>query len=124
MERWLWLFAAGGCGSLARYGLGGLVQRHVSTEFPMGTLIVNLIGCLIFGFVWSLADERLVISGETRILILTGFVGAFTTFSTFAFETSQMLRASAWWFAAMNVGVHQIVGVLAVVAGIKLGQLI
>lgn len=75
MTKLMWLFAAGGLGALARYGLGGLVQWWSGSELPVGTIVVNLVGCLAFGFVWTLADERLIISGETRFIILTGFMG-------------------------------------------------
>lgn len=120
----MWLFAAGGLGALARYGLGGLVQRWYGSEWPVGTFVVNLVGCLAFGFVWTLADERLIISGETRFIILTGFMGAFTTFSTFAFETSGLLRDAQWWSAAGNVLGHNVLGVAAVIAGMALSKLL
>ena len=124
MTKLMWLFAAGGLGALARYGLGGLVQRLCGSEFPFGTIVVNLVGCLAFGFVWSLADERLLISGETRFIILTGFMGAFTTFSTFAFETSGLLRDAEWWYAAGNVLGHNVLGVVSVIGGMALGKLL
>ena len=120
----MWLFAAGGLGALARYGLGGFVQRWYGSEWPVGTFVVNLLGCLAFGFVWTLADERLIISGETRFIILTGFMGAFTTFSTFAFETSGLLRDAQWWSAAGNVLGHNVLGVAAVIAGMALSKLL
>ena len=120
----LWLFAAGGLGTLARFGLGGFVQRLCGSEFPFGTIVVNLVGCLLFGFVWTLADERLLISGETRFIILTGFMGAFTTFSTFAFETSGLLRDAEWWSAAGNVLGHNVLGVAGVILGMALGKLL
>lgn len=124
MHKLLLLFVAGGCGTLSRYWLGGWVQRASAGEFPYGTLVVNLLGCLLFGFVWSLADERLIVSGETRFLILTGFMGAFTTFSTFAFETGDLLQDSQWWSAAGNVFVHNICGIAGVSLGIITGKLL
>lgn len=117
-----WLFLAGGIGALARYSLAGIAQRVYGGELPVGTLVVNLLGCLLFGFVWSLAEERLVISGEARFLILTGFMGAFTTFSTFAFESSALLRDSQWFLATGNILLHNVVGILAVLAGMAVGR--
>ncbi len=124
MTKLMWLFAAGGLGALARYALGGFVQRWSGSELPFGTIVVNLVGCLLFGFVWTLADERLLISGETRFIILTGFMGAFTTFSTFAFETSGLLRDAEWWSAAGNVLGHNVLGVAGVILGMALGKLL
>ena len=78
----LWIALAGALGTLARYGLGGAVQTVLGQNFPWGTLVVNAIGCLLFGLVWTLAEERLLISGHLRFIVLVGFMGAFTTFST------------------------------------------
>jgi CrcB protein len=119
-----WLALAGAMGTLARYGLGGLVQRVCGESFPWGTLAVNALGCFLFGFVWSLAEERLVISGETRFIFLTGFVGAFTTFSTFAFETSEQLRGAEWLFACGNVTGQTVLGLVLVFVGIAIGRLL
>jgi CrcB protein len=108
---------AGAAGTLCRYGLAGIVQSMSGTRFPWGTLAVNLLGCFLFALVWGLAEERLVISGRTRIVLLTGFMGAFTTFSTFAFETGELLRDSQWALAACNVAVSNVLGL----AGMFLG---
>jgi CrcB protein len=114
----LWLLAlAGAGGTLCRYGLSGIVQAWAGARFPWGTLVVNLLGCFLFALVWGLAEERLVISGQTRFILLTGFMGAFTTFSTFAFETGEFLRDSQWVLAACNVAASNVLGV----AGIFLG---
>ncbi len=110
-------------GNLARYGVSGLVQRLSESELPYGTFSVNALGCLLFGLVWGLADERLIISGETRFIMLTGFMGAFTTFSTFAFETGGMLRDSEWWYAAGNVLAHNGIGIAAALLGMAVAKL-
>lgn len=122
LHKLTWLFVTGGLGTLARYGLSGLVQRLSATGLPFGTFGVNAVGCLLFGVIWALAEERLLISGETRFLALTGFLGAFTTFSTFAFETGSLLRDSQWWYAAGNIAAHNGVGVAAVLFGIALAR--
>lgn len=116
------LALAGAAGTLARYGLGGLVQRAWDGGYPWGTLAVNALGCLAFGFVWALAEERLVISGETRLVVLVGFLGAFTTFSTYAYESSALLRDAEWAMAAGNVLAHNVVGLVCVFLGIALGR--
>ena len=124
MIKFGWLLLAGGCGTLARYTIAGIAQRVYGGELPVGTFVVNALGCLLFGVVWTLADERLIISGESRFLILTGFMGAFTTFSTFAFESSALLRDSEWLLAAGNILGHNLIGIFAVLCGMVLGRLI
>ncbi len=121
-QRLLLLAAAGAAGTLARFALSGAVQRWQPTTFPWGTLAVNGLGCLLFGLVWSLADERLIISGATRAVALVGFMGAFTTFSTFAFETGQMLDDGQWLLAAGNLLLQNVSGVALVLVGIALGR--
>jgi CrcB protein len=122
MTKLVSLAAAGALGTLARYGLAGLVQRLHDSGFPWGTLAVNVLGCLFFGVVWSLAEERLVISGETRLVVLIGFMGAFTTFSTYAFETGAMLRDAEWLLAAVNVASQNLLGVAGFFLGIAIGR--
>jgi len=117
------LAVAGTLGTLARYGLSGLVQRLHESAFPWGTLVVNALGCFLFGVVWALAEERLVISGETRLVLLVGFMGAFTTFSTYAFETSAMLRDAEWLLAAGNLLAHNVLGIACFFVGVALGRL-
>ena len=122
-QRLALLSVAGAVGTLARYGLSNLVQRFSPSEFPWGTLAVNAPGCLAFGVVWSLAEERMLISGATRIVLLVGFMGAFTTFSTFAFETGQMLDDSQWFTAAANLLAQNVLGVVLVLVGMAVGRL-
>jgi len=118
-----WLAVAGACGAVARYALAGIAQRAAQADFPLGTLAVNVLGCFLFGVVWTFGD-RLLISGETRFLILTGFMGAFTTFSTFAFETAGMLGDSQWWPAVGNLAAHNGLGVVSIFLGMATGRLL
>jgi fluoride exporter len=117
-----WLAGTGALGALARYGLSGFIQRLHQSEFPWGTMVVNTLGCLVFGIVWTLAEERLVIGGETRAIILIGFIGSFTTFSTYAYETSAMLRDAEWMLAATNALAQNALGVVAFFLGVALGR--
>jgi fluoride exporter len=119
-----WLAGAGAVGTLARYWLSGFVQQLHESGLPFGTLAVNLLGCLLFGLVWTLAEDRLLVSGETRIVALVGFMGAFTTFSTYAFETTAMLRDAEWGVAAANVLAQNVLGVGAILVGNALGRLV
>ena len=113
---------AGSLGTLARYGLGGLVHRLVPWPFPWGTIAVNILGSFLFGLVWALAQERSMISAEARIIVLAGFMGAFTTFSTFMFETGELLRNSQWALAAGNLLLQNLLGLVAVFAGWALAR--
>ncbi len=98
------LCVAGACGTLARYGLASLLQRGRHAGFPWGTLAVNVLGCFLFGLIWTSTQQRFVINSDTRTIILVGFLGAFTTFSSFQFETAQMLEHAEWLMAGLNLG--------------------
>ena len=118
----LLLGLAGAAGTLARYGLTGLVQRLVRNEFPWGTMAVNLIGCTLAGLVWAAAESRVHISSQTRTLILVGFMGAFTTFSSLMLETGALLRDSQWAWALGNVALNNVLGIGALLAGLAVGR--
>ncbi|NUQ63869.1 MAG: fluoride efflux transporter CrcB [Pirellulales bacterium] len=120
----IWMALAGALGTLLRYWLAGVVQNAVGTLFPWGTAVVNLTGCLLFGLLVAVLEGRFAFSGETRIVLLTGFMGAFTTFSTFAFETEQLLESSEWALAAGNLTLQNLVGLVALFLGLTLGRLI
>ncbi len=113
---------AGAFGALARYSLGGLVQRLTGATFPWGTFVVNVIGAFLFGFIWSLVEQRLVVSVETRVIILSGFLGAFTTFSSFMFETSSLIGEAQWGLAMLNVGGQIVLGLTAMFLGLAAGR--
>ena len=116
------LAGAGAAGTLARYGLAGLVQRHAGAAFPWGTLAVNTLGCFLAGLVWSLAEERGLFSAETRVIMLIGFMGAFTTFSTFALETDLLLRDAQWARALANLLLQNSLGLSALLLGLFAGR--
>ncbi|MCE9593045.1 MAG: CrcB family protein [Planctomycetes bacterium] len=116
------LAAAGALGTLARFGVSSWVQRGPNTAFPLGTLAVNLLGCFAFGLVWALAERRFESIENLRLYALTGFMGAFTTFSTYAFDGSVMLARQAWWTFAAYVGLQNVLGIVLVIAGLALGR--
>jgi CrcB protein len=116
--------AAGAVGTLARYGLSGLVQRFADSEFPWGTLTVNLLGSFLFGVVWSVAEVRIGIGPQLRAVGLIGFMGAFTTFSTFSFEAGQMLRDAQWFSAAGYLLAHNVFGILCLLVGMAVGRMV
>lgn len=108
---------AGATGAICRYGLTAVVQRLTGGVFPWGTFAVNTLGCLIFGYVWTAGERALALGPEVRAVVLVGFVGSFTTFSTFAFETGQMARSLGWAPAAMNLVLSNVAGIAAVMLG-------
>lgn len=113
------LVGAGGfLGAVARYLLGGWVYRVLPfAGFPYGTLAVNLLGCLLIGFLSGLAEARQVLGPEARMFLLIGFLGSFTTFSTFGYETMALARDAEYAGALANIGVHVAAGLVAVWAG-------
>ncbi|HJM52973.1 MAG TPA: fluoride efflux transporter CrcB [Dehalococcoidia bacterium] len=123
MERLLFLFAAGGVGTLARYAVSTWVQRAATTEFPWGILVANSIGSFAVGLLYTLAEEHNLLTGELRIAVLVGFLGAFTTFSTFAFDTSQLIRDDRYIWAASNMVLNNAIGLSLVFVGIWIGRL-
>lgn len=122
MNRILLIGAAGALGAVSRYGIGSLVSRLAGSAFPWGTFAVNMAGCFLFGVIWSLEVVRNVISSETRAILLIGFMGSFTTFSSFAFETHALLKTGAWGLAALNIVAQNVLGLAALVAGIALAR--
>ena len=115
---------AGAAGTLARYWLSGLVYDLVGREFPWGTAAVNILGCFLFGLVWELGGDRMIIRTETRTIILAGFMGAFTTFSTFIFESGAFLEDGRILPALANVGFQTVVGFAALFGGLMLGRML
>lgn len=118
------LALAGACGTLARYGLAGVVQRWLGGNFPWGTAAVNVLGCLLFGIVWAAGSERAIISPGARIIILTGFMGAFTTFSTFIAETSHLLTGTQLLLGFTNIVLQLVVGSGGFFLGLAIGRII
>ena len=123
-HKFLYLGFAGAAGTIARYCLSGIIQKNITTDFPVGTAAVNIVGCLMFGLFWAFVENRFSISGQMRAVIFIGFFGSFTTFSSFAFETSQSLYESQWLWAMGNILFQNTIGILGVTMGIAVGKLI
>ena len=120
----LYLSLGGACGTLSRYFLSGAAQRLAGGAFPAGTFFVNMAGCLLFGAVWGFFENRLLPGSEVRLLVLTGFMGAFTTFSTYMFETATLVKSGQMMMAMANVVGQSVVGLALVMTGIVLGRLL
>jgi len=115
---------AGMCGAISRYWLAGLAHKLIGPSFPWGTLAVNILGCFLFGFIFILAEERIMIRQQTRIILLVGFMGSFTTFSSLIFESNQLLRDAQWLLAGLNYLSQTALGVIALWLGIILARVV
>jgi CrcB protein len=120
--QWLGLAVAGAMGTVARYAMSGVVQRLCGDEFPFGTLAVNVLGCFLFGLCWGASEQRWLLTPEQRLVVFTGFMGGFTTFSTYAFETQALVRQSEWILAGANAFGQLALGLTLMVVGIGLGR--
>jgi CrcB protein len=118
------LIVFGAAGTLARYGLQGFVQHRVGSSFPTGTLIINIVGCLLLGGVAQFGLHHLSLSPDWRIGISVGFLGAFTTFSTFGLETVRLAEDGEWMRAVLYVSCSVIGGLLAIVGGMRIADMI
>jgi len=118
--RSLLLIAAGGAiGALMRHFVSVLVYRLVPSTFPWGTLAANLVGCFFIGALWTLS-ERASFPPGLALFLFTGMLGAFTTFSTYALESLQLMQRGQVWSGLANIAVSTVAGLLLVLAGMAL----
>lgn len=122
LQKLVWLALAGACGTICRFGVCELAAKSKAAHLPIGTLAVNVIGSFFFGLVYVLAQRKINFSHETRLILLVGFMGSFTTFSTFAFETARMLKSSQWMLACGNMLGQTALSIAAVGMGALLGK--
>ncbi len=122
MMQTLAIGAGGALGALLRFWVSTAVYGWLGRGFPWGTLAVNLLGSLAMGILYILLLERLTTGPEMRALLLVGFLGAFTTFSTFSIETFNLIEQAEIGKALLNVGVSVVACVLAAWAGVILGR--
>ena len=107
----------GFCGAIARYTLSGLAHRLTGATFPVGTLMVNLLGCLAIGVLMALVEDRQWLSAEMRLFLIIGLLGSMTTFSTMGHETVELLRDGSYLLSVANVLANVLLGIGAVIAG-------
>jgi fluoride exporter len=120
----LLIAGAGALGSLSRYALSGAVYAALGQNFAYGTLVVNVVGSFLLGLLMQIGLNTDLIPPHLRTAAAIGFIGAFTTFSTFTYETVQFIQDGAWSTAFLNIATSLILGVAAVFAGIFAGRLI
>jgi fluoride exporter len=119
----MWYVALGGAvGSVMRYAVGVAIQGRTGLDFPVGTLLVNLSGCLLLGFLIHYALATPAITPEFRALLTTGLCGGYTTFSTFGYETVTLIQDGDWRRATLYVGLSIAGSILGVMLGIAGAQ--
>ncbi|MBF0105475.1 MAG: CrcB family protein [Deltaproteobacteria bacterium] len=122
MLRFFILALSGAVGTIARYTLGGLTHQILGFQFPYGTFVVNASGCLAIGFLGTLADERSLFSPDLRVAMILGFLGAFTTCSSFTYETWAMLKNGDLFFASLNIIGSLVVWFVSLFSGVLLAR--
>ena len=118
MQKYFYIAVGGALGSLARYGLGVLVTDRMGAKFPYGTFLINLTACFIIGFSLAFLGRRTDLSAAWRFLIPVGFVGAYSTFSTFEWETFAKLQSGSFGIASLYVASSILAGLFAVWCGV------
>jgi CrcB protein len=122
LQKYLLIALGGALGSIARYWVGTTIAARAGLKFPYGTLVVNLTACLVIGFTLSFLAERTDINPAWRFFIPIGFIGAYSTFSTYEWETLSIMRSGAFAIAALYAVGSLILGLAATWAGSALAQ--
>lgn len=122
--KYLWVAFGGALGAVSRYVLDVWIYQRLGTVFPYGTFVINISGCFLIGLVLTFLDVRTGMSSAWRYAIPIGFIGAYTTFSTFEFETFRAAQAGQPGIGFLNIALSVIVGYLAVWLGVLAGKVI
>ena len=116
---YLWISIGGALGTLARFWLSGVVATRFGETFPMGTLVINILGSFVIGFFATITDPdgRLLVQPSTRQFVMVGICGGFTTFSSFSLQTLNLAREGEWLYAGMNTVLSVVLCLVAVWLG-------
>ena len=123
LDKWLLVMLGGSLGAASRYGVSLLTARLFGPQFPYGTMVVNLAGCFLIGLLFALADRSRLLTPDVRLLLITGYLGALTTFSTFSLETVSAGRAGLTLQALTNILINNLGGLSLTWLGLRLGGL-
>jgi CrcB protein len=124
LQKYLLIALGGALGSAARYWMGSMVAGRLGTRFPWGTFVINMTACVIIGFSLTFLGRRTGLNPAWRYLVPIGFVGAYSTFSTYEWETLSTLRAGAFSLAALYALGSLVLGLVAVWCGIVIAEAI
>jgi CrcB protein len=124
LQKYLSIAIGGALGSIARYWVGTTITDRLGAKFPYGTFVVNMTACLILGFSLAFLNRRAGMSTTWRFLIPVGFVGAYSTFSTFEWDALSSLRTGAFLLASVYVAASVFLGLAAAWCGFALGEII
>lgn len=122
MMRFLLIALGATLGANARYWMGVWAGSRLGADFPYGTFLVNVTGCFLIGLFLGLGETRFTISGELRLFFVVGFLGSYTTFSSFGYESINLLQSGNLWFAALNLLLTLVIGLTAVVLGLQVAR--
>jgi fluoride exporter len=122
LQRYLFIMLGGALGSAARFWVGTTVAGRMGTRFPFGTLVINITACFIIGLSLEFLNHHADLSPSWRFLVPIGFVGAYSTFSTFEWETFSNLSHGTFWIAILYVTVSLVSGLIAVALGVALAK--
>ncbi|MCG3177865.1 MAG: putative fluoride ion transporter CrcB [Phycisphaerae bacterium] len=118
----LWVALGGAVGSVLRYGVTALSKVLFEGRFPIGTLTVNLVGCLLIGLLTPLMLNKGLVSPNVRLLVLVGVLGGLTTFSTFGYETFMFINDGQWARAGWNIALNNVLGIALVLVGYRIAE--
>jgi|SRR5579859_5531840 len=124
MTKYLMVALGGAIGSMLRFWAGGYVSTRLGTRFPYGTFLINITASFLIGFIMTLLAERMHWGPNWRFLIVAGFLGGYSTFSTFEYETFRVFQDGEFLVAGMNIVLSVAVGFLAVWVGVVTGRII
>jgi len=118
ISNFMMVIIGGGLGALCRHIVSLAEIKYLGTNFPIGTLLVNMTGCFLIGVAFALIDKTNILTPSARLLFMTGFLGSLTTFSTYALETVKSLQGGSYSIAFINFAVNNIGGIIFVMAGV------
>ena len=124
MQKYLLIAAGGALGSIARFWVGSTISGRLGTKFPYGTFVINITACVIIGFTLTYMSKRADLNPAWRYLFPVGFIGAYSTFSTYEWETLSTLRSGAFALGALYAVGSLVLGLAAVWVGTALADLI